>query len=248
MGLSSLSLRLISSAVLIPSVLLVLWLGGWVLLAFVVGLFVIAYSEWLNITKWDGQRQWGLSFLGFFYIALSFACFYDIATHGPKLLLALYLLLAVWGSDTGAYLFGKTLKGPKLAPKISPNKTWSGFVGACLVPAIILFGYKIGLSSYRADVELGGLMNDSILFLMIGGVAGIAGQIGDLSVSLLKRKSGLKDTGHLIPGHGGILDRIDALLLANILLWLWLQNGGYSVLFPHMEEGWSSTWLSLLAF
>ena len=124
-------------------------------------------------------------------------------------------MMCVWASDIGAYFTGKRLKGPKMAPKISPNKTWAGFLGA------MFFG---GLTLWAMSFFVQAGIPGGLLFLS-GSVFGAVGQAGDLLVSILKRQAGTKDTGNLIPGHGGLLDRIDSLLLvipvaAAMLLWL----------------------------
>jgi phosphatidate cytidylyltransferase len=116
----------------------------------------------------------------------------------------LFLLLLVWASDIGAYLAGRWLGGPRLAPAISPGKTWSGAVGG-LVAAVVVgllsaFVLQPPASAVRVACLAGGL--------------GIVAQAGDLLESRIKRHFGVKDSGHLIPGHGGLLDRLDAVLAA----------------------------------
>ncbi len=117
----------------------------------------------------------------------------------------LYLFLVVWSADTGAFFFGRLIGGPKLAPSISPNKTWAGLIGgastACC--AGILFALWLGHTSVAA---LGGV---SLLL-------GILSQGGDLGESFIKRVFGVKNSSGLIPGHGGVLDRLDGLVFAAI--------------------------------
>ena len=129
----------------------------------------------------------------------------------------LYLFLAVWVTDIAAYATGRTLGGPKLAPSISPGKTWSGLAGGvgCAGLAGAAFGACIaGGSAFR----LGALAI----------ALGIAAQLGDLYESALKRRSGLKDASGLIPGHGGVLDRVDGLVAAIAL-------AAVIVLVPHAD-------------
>jgi phosphatidate cytidylyltransferase len=116
----------------------------------------------------------------------------------------LFLLLLVWASDIGAYLVGRTLGGPRLAPRISPGKTWSGALGG-LAAAVIAAALVAGVADPpRAPGHL----------LLVAVLLGITAQSGDLLESLIKRHFGVKDSGHIIPGHGGLLDRLDALLAA----------------------------------
>ncbi|PPR76971.1 MAG: Phosphatidate cytidylyltransferase [Alphaproteobacteria bacterium MarineAlpha2_Bin1] len=107
----------------------------------------------------------------------------------------------VWLSDIGGYLFGKIFKGPRLIPSISPNKTISGAIGSLLLPLSALFISNIYLK-----------LNNLIPMLLLIIIISILAQLGDLSESLFKRKFGVKNSGNIIPGHGGILDRIDSLI------------------------------------
>lgn len=118
---------------------------------------------------------------------------------------ALFILLCVWASDTGAYLAGRLIGGPKLMPRVSPNKTWAGLAGAVL--------------SSVATAAAFGLAMPALPFgrLLLGGLAlALVSQAGDLMESALKRWYGVKDASHLIPGHGGFMDRVDGLILAAV--------------------------------
>ena len=131
-----------------------------------------------------------------------------------------WLFAVVWASDTGAYLAGRAIGGPRLAPRISPAKTWAGAIGgaAAAVGASILLGWLMPLAGWVAD-------RPSLAPFAVAGVLGsIVGQLGDLAESALKRRVGADDSGHLIPGHGGVLDRGDsfaaaafALILATVI-------------------------------
>ena len=117
--------------------------------------------------------------------------------------LARYLM--VWmGFLGGAYMFGKLFGKHKLAPKVSPGKTWQGFIGGLATAAVISWGYGMWANLDVAPVTL----------LICSIVAALASVLGDLTESMFKREAGIKDSGHLIPGHGGILDRIDSLTAA----------------------------------
>ena len=125
-----------------------------------------------------------------------------------------WLFAVVWASDSGAYAAGKALGGPRLAPRISPAKTWAGACGgvAAAVGASILLGWLMPLAGWVAE-------RPSLALLVAAGVLGsIVGQMGDLAESALKRRVGADDSGRLIPGHGGILDRGDAYAAAAFAL------------------------------
>jgi len=113
----------------------------------------------------------------------------------------LWLLMVIWATDTAAYFVGCNLKGPKLAPKISPNKTWSGLIGG--ICASMLIGLIASLM----------FQETALFFIAFSGVLAVVAQLGDLLESKVKRTFNIKDSGNLIPGHGGILDRLDGLTL-----------------------------------
>lgn len=141
------------------------------------------------------------------------------ATNGPSLLA--FLFLVVWAGDTAAMYTGRAIGKHKLAPALSPNKTWEGSIGSVL-GSVAVAGILLGLSSYLASwnsVKLN--YSDEIwwYWLVLAVVVNVAAQVGDLAESALKRSAGVKDSGTLLPGHGGVLDRIDALLLAAPVLW-----------------------------
>jgi phosphatidate cytidylyltransferase len=114
------------------------------------------------------------------------------------------VLAVAWAADIAAFLVGNALKGPKLWPQFSPNKTWSGFIGglvaATLAAVAVARFLPMGLDPFRA--------------MALGLFAGLATMAGDLWESMLKRRFGVKDSGDLIPGHGGLLDRVDGLMFA----------------------------------
>ena len=118
----------------------------------------------------------------------------------------LMLLATTWAADIGAFAVGNVVKGPKLWPRFSPNKTWSGFVGGLLAAAAA----SVGVAASFMRLSLAGAA-------LIGLAGGLATMAGDLWESMLKRRFGVKDSGDLIPGHGGLLDRVDGLMFAVML-------------------------------
>ncbi len=134
---------------------------------------------------------------------------------GDGRLIVFWLIGAIWSTDIGAYASGRIIGGPRLAPRISPGKTWAGLVGGIL--AAIL--WSMLWAGWVEAVALG--------TAIVGGIAiALLAQCGDLSVSAVKRRSGVKDSGRLIPGHGGLLDRTDAMLLTGpaLALFLWYSR------------------------
>lgn len=141
---------------------------------------------------------------GVFYVAVGMAGLMwlrDLPESGLSLFL--FVLIAIWATDIGAYAAGRSIGGPKLAPRISPKKTWAGLIGGMASSA--LFGWLVALAFGAARPDIA---------LVVGAAVAVVGQAGDLFESAVKRRYNVKDSGQLIPGHGGILDRIDGLLAA----------------------------------
>lgn len=137
--------------------------------------------------------------------------------HGGSRMI-LWLLVTVWATDIGAYFAGRIVGGPRLAPRISPNKTWAGLAGAIFSSAVV--GIVASLAMRGAPAALA---------LAIGGATlAVIAQAGDLGESWIKRRFGAKDSSDLIPGHGGLFDRVDGLLAAALALalWQWTSGGG----------------------
>lgn len=143
----------------------------------------------------------GILTLTMLYIGVGFNLFVQARTIGLGMIL--YLLLTVWCTDSGAYLIGRKLGKRKLAPQISPNKTWEGSIGGIVVAVIVGVIFSL----------LGAINHGVVATVLFSFVLSIAGQMGDLIESALKRFYGVKDSGKILPGHGGILDRFDSLLL-----------------------------------
>jgi phosphatidate cytidylyltransferase len=148
----------------------------------------------------------GLGVYGFFLFGAALAHFGYMANDPNYRPIMLMLLLAVGLNDVGAFCFGKTIGGPKLVPHTSPNKTISGALGALVTTTAVvaLLGHFVFAAT---------LMDTPLILIGLGLIVSVAGQLGDLMLSSIKRDIGIKDMGHAIPGHGGILDRFNSLLL-----------------------------------
>ena len=171
-------------------------------------LFILGGLFWLfhlRVTPVVG----GMVYLGWPLLAIAY--FRDSALGGFVLL---YVFLTVWAVDIFAMFSGKLFGGPRMAPRISPNKTWAGLMGAVVgatMVALITYYFSNALVSLRPTLPV---------ILLLSGLLAVVSQMGDLFESALKRKYDLKDTGSILPGHGGVLDRVDGLIGALIFLHL----------------------------
>lgn len=177
---------------------------------------VIAFRSPLDRVLLDTSA----SVFGLLYIGLALVTIPLIwaEEHGPSMLLLLFCV--VWSGDIAALYVGRALGRHKLAPKLSPNKTWEGSI-ASVAGSVVVTVLLILLAQMLTRHSLTGLSYDGswIHWLVLAVVLNIAAQLGDLVESALKRGANVKDSGTLLPGHGGVLDRIDALLLAAPVLW-----------------------------
>lgn len=172
------------------------------------------------------------SAFGFAYIALPLAMLVQLRQQWAGAFLILYLLFVVWAGDIFAYFVGRSIGRHLMAPRISPKKTWEGAAASLVASLAIgsaLFYYSASLSTIllqwgliqRRDGMFGLEKPAWVPVLMLTAGLNIAAQLGDLVESLIKRGAGVKDSGAILPGHGGMLDRIDALLFAAPVLWFW---------------------------
>jgi phosphatidate cytidylyltransferase len=197
-------LRIVSGVVLGPLLLAAIWFGfPWIDVVAAVAAPLMAW-ECLRLTR--GRP-----------VARAVALLYVLAAlvsllwlrHQPVLgrETAIWIVLCIWATDIGAYMTGRLAGGAKLAPRISPGKTWSGLVGGMAWAAVAsaAVGYFFGLGR-------------TIPLAVIGALLAVVGQTGDLLESAAKRKAGVKDSGALIPGHGGLLDRVDGLIAALVVV------------------------------
>ena len=159
-----------------------------------------------------GLGLWSIR-LGLGYLYIAFACVAIIFLREQGgLILTLWTLAMVWGTDIGAYFAGKTIGGPKLAPRVSPNKTWAGLIGGIAIATIVSLVF----------VQTTAL--NPVIIALAPALAVLA-QLGDLLESWLKRKADVKDSSNLFPGHGGALDRLDGILPVAICVASLTANG-----------------------
>jgi phosphatidate cytidylyltransferase len=154
----------------------------------------------------------GMGLLSLVWIVLPLSVLFFVwSVQCPAQVLGFFIL--IWMADTAAYVFGSLFGKHKLAPEISPGKTWEGFLGSCVVTV----GLAVGLS-YIPFFQSAGLKVWH--WIVVALLTEVFGLLGDLIESMFKRKAGVKDSGNIIPGHGGVLDRVDSILFATLPVWL----------------------------
>ena len=163
-------------------------------------------------------------FMALFYSLVTFSAPLVIISHDHGGAVAmLWIFAVVWGTDIGAYFVGRTIGGPKLAPSISPGKTWSGFLGG------LMFGTGMGMGWVIVAQSLfGWSWVEGPSLMLISAMGSVVGQVGDLFESFLKRRLMVKDSGKMIPGHGGIIDRLDSFVFVALYLMLLMLFGAFS--------------------
>ncbi len=227
-----LGVRTLSAVVMVTVAGTALWLGGTLWLVFVGAIAAGVLWEWRLLVRGFtrtilGEALWMIG--GVAYVGIAAATLMALRTEQIGLL---QVVLGVIATDIGAYFAGRTIGGPKIAPRISPSKTWAGLAGGALSAALVF-----GLVSWSwwnglCDLVIGRieLPENTVMFdgpcsfgvppysylipqsLLVGTLIAIIAQAGDFFESWMKRRAGVKDSGSLIPGHGGLFDRVDGLL------------------------------------
>ena len=194
--------RLLSSIILIPATFLIILEGEIFFYIFLSLAFLISSYEWHKMIK-----RYDLKILGILFLLFSFySAFYFRSQNLEGFLLIILICIS---TDIGGYLFGKLFKGPKLT-KISPNKTQSGMIGSFIL-AIVASTIFIQQYTNEISIDKNIITSDFKFFIIVLLISSVS-QGGDLIISVFKRQSKIKNTGQIIPGHGGLLDRIDGMI------------------------------------
>lgn len=190
--------RILSALVLAPLALAAVWIGSWVFAILVGAGAAVAAWEWTRLCGWSAT--WMAA--GALYIGLPVAALIWLREQDQGRVTAFWLLLVVWTTDVAAYAAGRLIGGWRLMPSVSPNKTWAGLLGGIAGAALV-------------GAALAAVLGfDALLLAGAGAALALVAQGGDLMESAVKRRFGAKDSSRLIPGHGGLLDRIDGLMTA----------------------------------
>lgn len=230
---SDLGIRTLSAIVMVAFAGTALWIGGnvWRIFAGMVGLAVLV--EWaLLVLKFEHRLFLRLFWLigGVVYVGSAVALLGLIRLSPEGLYPVLIVLLGVIFTDVGAYAAGRTFGGPKIAPSISPSKTWTGLLGGMAAAAALgVFStylmYQSELAEHAEYVRQHGVPDDWYFHgwrwgqgVVVGCCVALVAQAGDFFQSWMKRRAGVKDSGRLIPGHGGVFDRVDGLIAVSFVI------------------------------
>ena len=215
---SDLGVRTLSSVAMMSVAIGAIWLGGYAFMALILLVGLGVYWEFAKLAVAFARNVpariiWLVG--GLLYVGL--ACFTLLLFSAPffGMTPTILLIAGVIGTDVGAYFAGRTLSGPKIAPRISPSKTWSGLLGGMVGAGLMMIAIQAAIYAFR-----GGNAGDGDVYLtygwqrlaLAGAALAIVAQIGDFFESWMKRRAGVKDSGRLIPGHGGLFDRTDGLI------------------------------------
>ena len=231
---SDLPVRLGSAIVMLVIAAGALWLGGWVWTGFVLALALGVLWEWNRLVSRFGvsplaETVWffaGVIYIGGAALAMAAArsglqtFFPDSPYVGyPALVVLVQFLLPVIAVDVGAYFAGRAIGGPKIAPKISPSKTWAGLGGGALAAGLL------GVAVFVMNNGFANALPGIALAMLYGLLTAVIAQAGDFFESWMKRRAGVKDSSALIPGHGGLFDRLDGFIAVFFLLFVIALGG-----------------------
>jgi phosphatidate cytidylyltransferase len=202
----------------------------WMIVGAALAPFVFLTAAMRRTELSTGYSAAAASVFGFGYIAIPMALLVEIRRQPAGAIWVIYTLLAVWAGDIFAYFVGKSLGRHRMSPRISPKKTWEGAIASILASIIIgTLWFQHGPQVSAALLRVGLIDRRSGMFgleqphlwpvILLSAAVNIAAQLGDLVESLIKRGAGVKDSGSILPGHGGMLDRIDAMLFAVPVVW-----------------------------
>lgn len=212
--------RLATAVVMLIVAGTALWLGdmAWTVFVLIIGIGV--WFEWSGLAlqfKGPGRSRTVWRAAGAVYCGMGCAILIQVRQEAAGAALVLLIVGAVVGTDVGAYFMGRTLGGPKIAPRISPSKTWAGLLGGVLGASLVVWLVLANADSILAaapDAQLTAVQTaaNPLAILGMGLAIAVVAQAGDFFESWMKRSAGVKDSGKLLPGHGGLYDRVDGLL------------------------------------
>ena len=220
-GTSDLLVRFVSAVAMIVLTIIALWLGNWFWIAFVVLLAGLVLWEWNLLVRGFGvsavaEVAW--QFIGALYVGAAALAMVQVRINYDMWTVLVAFLAPVIAVDVGAYFAGRSIGGPKIAPSISPSKTWAGLLGGAVAASVITIGIEV--LDFGPTTAPGYTMASIGLAAVSGLLIAVIAQSGDFFESWMKRRAGVKDSSSLIPGHGGVFDRLDGFLAVFFILFM----------------------------
>ena len=214
--------RAASGVVMVTLAAAALWLGGWFWIGFVALLACGVLWEWNRLVSGFGIAPAGevlWLFAGTIYVTAAALAMIQVRFNFSALVVLAAFIAPIIAVDVGAYFAGRAIGGPKIAPRISPSKTWAGLLGGALAAGLV--GAGVELADVGPGAVLPGYTISALaLALLTGLVIAVLAQSGDFFESWMKRRAGVKDSSRLIPGHGGLFDRLDGFLAVFFVLFV----------------------------
>lgn len=201
--MSELGIRTLTGLLMLVVAFTCLWVGDWAFALLVAAATGLMGQEWFRLTRGMGSL---LRWSGIPYLLLPAFGLLLLRIEGFQI--TLWTLAIVWATDIGAFFAGRAFGGPRIAPSISPSKTWSGLAGGMIAAGVV-----------------GAMLADRPLLVWLGPLLAILAQAGDFFESWIKRRAGVKDSGSILPGHGGALDRLDGVVPVAAVMGLLLLGG-----------------------
>jgi phosphatidate cytidylyltransferase len=219
--MADLLVRFVSGIFMVGLALIALWFGGWIWIGFVVLLAGLVLWEWNLITRAfnvSPLSEVAWQFVGALYVGAAALAMVQVRLNYDMWTVLLAFLAPVVAVDVGAYFAGRIVGGPKLIPAISPSKTWAGLIGGMIAASLITIGVEA--TDFGVATAPGYTMTGIALAALTGSLIAVIAQAGDFFESWMKRRAGVKDSSNLIPGHGGIFDRLDGFIAVFFVLFL----------------------------
>ncbi|MHA7818826.1 MAG: phosphatidate cytidylyltransferase [Erythrobacter sp.] len=220
-AMSDLLVRFVSAVFMLGLAVIALWLGGWFWTGFVVLLGGLVLWEWNLLVRGfavSAMAEVAWQFVGALYVGAAVLAMVQVRMNYDMWSVLVAFLFPVIAVDVGAYFAGRLIGGPKIAPSISPSKTWAGLMGGAVAASIITIAieiYDFGPASASGYTAAG-----IGLAVLSGALIAVIAQSGDFFESWMKRRAGVKDSSSLIPGHGGIFDRLDGFIAVFFVLFV----------------------------
>lgn len=218
-GVSDLPVRLASALVMAAIAAGALWLGGFVWIGFVLLIAGLVLWEFNRLVRTSNASALGETlwiFFGAIYVSGAALAMIQVRDNYSAIGVAFIYILPIIAVDVGAYFVGRAVGGPKIAPKLSPSKTWAGLAGGAIGASLVTVGVVV--SGFLPEQLGPGTLPAILMAMGAGTLIAIVAQGGDFFESWLKRRAGVKDSSNLIPGHGGVFDRVDGFLAVFFLV------------------------------